>query len=439
MNRKSYISVLFFMLCFLFPVWVHGQISAPSSNASDKISYPVFPETDDIYIFCAADSLSEVGNLQVTTTLTGTKTFLWEKYNSGSASFEFYFSESSDTQTSEISNLADGCYRATITQGANSEVYRAWVFNNWITVEGSVSESNCESFRLNGEYTTARLNYYDLTDNSKLSVFKDIKFQWKEGGELVASVLSPQIFSPPTKDTYYTLHVSDKFGCEVTTGVLYESIVTKAAFTVDFGDQNSYDELEAPLTVTFNNDSENGDPDQFTWSLFRDLDEIKEESGNSGGLVDSIMVFAYDENPVYTYENTGSYMVKLVSKKVSEFHTCVDSVYLDNFIVIKPSFVEAPNVFTPNGDGANDDFVVKFWSMKQVQISIFNRWGKKVHYWKENDVRGFEGTYTRSVWNGKIGNRYATPGVYYYVVEGWGRDNEKRRAHGFFHLFRGKN
>ena len=65
--------------------------------------------------------------------------------------------------------------------------------------------------------------------------------------------------------------------------------------------------------------------------------------------------------------------------------------------------------------------------------------GRKVHYWESNNVRGFEGTWTETVWDGKLlGGRYASPGVYYYNIVGEGRDGTRRRAHGFFHLFREK-
>jgi gliding motility-associated-like protein len=276
--------------------------------------------------------------------------------------------------------------------------------------------------------------YYDLVDNSEIQVQKDIKVQWKEGETSIATVLSPQIYDPPTKNTDYTFRVYDKFNCESLTTVTYESIVTKAKFTADPMDG------EAPLEVTFSNQSENGDLDRYEWFFFRDLDEIKQESQGTDAEIDSIDIVAFDESPIFTYEHSGSYMVKLVSKKISEFHTCVDTAYLEDYIIVDSSFIAVPNVFTPNGDGTNDEFVVKFWSMQSIEISIFNRWGKKIHFWKSGDVRGFEGTFTETVWDGRLmGGRYASPGVYYYNVVGEGRDGERRRAHRFFHLFRDKD
>jgi gliding motility-associated-like protein len=131
-------------------------------------------------------------------------------------------------------------------------------------------------------------------------------------------------------------------------------------------------------------------------------------------------------------------MVKLVSKKITGSKVCVDTTYLKDYIVVDTSFIAVPNVFTPNGDGTNDEFVVKFWSMQSIEIDIFNRWGKRVHHWQSGDVRGFENTWTETVWDGRLGGRYASPGVYYYTVTGEGRDGEKRRKHGFVHLFRDK-
>lgn len=432
MKKRSSLYLLSFTLFFLFSANLQAQITAPGATASDKTNYPAFQATDSIYIFCTENEVTEVADLRATTQLQGTKTFLWEKYNNQTAAFDFYFSESSDAQTSEVTGLADGCYRVTITLGATTETYRAWVFNNWISASGSVAESNCESFKLVGSFLTATLKYYDLANNTELEVFKDMKVEWKEGDATIATVLAPQIFDPPAQNTDYTFTAYDRFGCAFSTTVAYESVVVKASFTA------SPMQGEAPLEVTFTNTSENADADQYEWFFFRDLDEIKQEAQNTQQPIDSIMVVAYDENPVFTYENTGIYMVKLVAKRVTELQTCVDTFYMEDYIHVDSSFIAAPNVFTPNGDGTNDNFVVKFWSMKNIKISIFNRWGKKVHYWDKSNIQGFENTWEESVWDGKIGGRYASPGVYYYVVEGTGRDGKKRRAHGFFHLFRDK-
>ncbi|MBA4411409.1 MAG: gliding motility-associated C-terminal domain-containing protein [Bacteroidota bacterium] len=362
--------------------------------------------------------------------------FEWQKYNPLTGNFDFFSTDSSGKTTSTISGLENGCYQVKVKSTSGEKTYTAWVFNNYIESAAEIPESDCNSFTLKGTFDTPKLIYTDLSNRQPLELNKGIQVKWLDGDVVVSRVINSKVFDPPTKDTKYTFQVSDKFGCVAQSDVLYRSIVTKALFSV------STDKGEAPLEVTFTNDSENGDPGKFEWFIFRDLDEIKRESAANNGIVkDSILIKLYNDNPVYTFENSGSYKVKLVSRKVSEFHTCFDTIYLDGYIVADTSFVDAPNVFTPNGDGMNDEFIIKFWSMKEIKISIFNRWGKLLHVWESNNVINFGNTVEtvpQSVWDGKVGGKVCTPGVYYYVVEGRGRDNERRRTSGFFHLFRDK-
>ena len=429
MNRSLYL--LFFLL--LFSPVTFAQITAPGADGSDVTQYPVYPETDKIFIFCVSDTLAETGNLTVTTILSGTKTFLWEKYNEQSAVFEFYSQEIIDETSSEITNLADGCYRATVTSGSTTNIYRAWVFNNWNTAKASIAGSDCKSFTLAGSFKSAKLNYYDLSSNTEVELQKTINVEWYEGDTKWSTNLNFQVFDPPTQNTDYTLKVFDQFACEGVSDVTYESVVTKASFTADPMDG------EAPLTVTFTNTSENGTPGYYEWHFYRDIDEIKREAEETGGPVDSIFLVAYDDAPVYTYENSGSYLVKLIAKHIGEEFNCADTFLIDEFIVADTSFVRVPNVFTPNGDDYNNEFYIMFWSMKNIEIDIFNRWGKRVHHWKSGNIQDPENARAESVWDGRIGGRYASPGVYYWTVYGTGRDGRKQSKHGFVHLFRGKS
>ena len=211
MNSKSFLLIVFLISSLVFPGFVGAQISAPGASGSDKTNYPVFNETDSIYVFCAQAEGNSIGVLRANTDLTGTKTFLWEKYNPSSTAFEFYFSESTASQFSERTGLSDGCYRVTITQGETTFMERVWVFNNWISANARIPDSlsNCETFKLIGDFTAAELIYYDLADNSEQSIKKDTKVVWKKGNENIATVLSPQIFAPPAANTDYTLVVYD--------------------------------------------------------------------------------------------------------------------------------------------------------------------------------------------------------------------------------------
>jgi len=429
----NYIPVII-ILTFLFSFNVQAQISS-NADAVTSTQYSGGLTQDQIFIFCA-DKGETKASLTATGSLIGTINYEWQKYDSVSGIFQTYISQSDGGSSSSITSLEDGGYRVIISNGTKTETYTAWVFNNYYEVSAEITESNCEYFTLNGNYESPTLTYYDLNSNQPLEVSKTIGIKWKNGDETVSSMLSPSVYDPPTSDTKYTLNITDNFGCSGQADVTYNSIVTEAAFSV------SESEGEAPLKVTFTNESENGTSGKYEWFFYKDLDVIDKEIEKNGES-DSIDFKAYDDDLTYTYEKSGKYKVKLVSKHVSDLCncTCTDTFYLSGYIEVDTSFVSAPNFFTPNGDGSNDNFIVKFWSVKNIKISIFNRWGKRVHYWEDSNVEGFENTVdseTASVWDGKIGGKMASPGVYYYVVEARGRDDKKRWSHGFVHLFRGK-
>lgn len=64
-----------------------------------------------------------------------------------------------------------------------------------------------------------------------------------------------------------------------------------------------------------------------------------------------------------------------------------------------------PNVFTPNADGYNDRFEFQFAQYWNIQIDIFNRWGKPVF-----------SSSTYIPWDGNINGQPAPEGVYFFRV-----------------------
>ncbi len=73
-----------------------------------------------------------------------------------------------------------------------------------------------------------------------------------------------------------------------------------------------------------------------------------------------------------------------------------------------PNFITNINVFTPNGDGKNDYFLMNQSSYKFIKdfhLEVYNRWGKKV----------FETNDFTSQWDGKIDGHTAVEGVYYWI------------------------
>ncbi|RAJ31598.1 gliding motility-associated-like protein [Pedobacter cryoconitis] len=69
---------------------------------------------------------------------------------------------------------------------------------------------------------------------------------------------------------------------------------------------------------------------------------------------------------------------------------------------------EIPNTFTPNGDGINDEWNIKYLSSyPQATVNVFNRYGGKV----------YSATGAAKNWDGKYNGEYVPAGVYYYVID----------------------
>ncbi len=89
-----------------------------------------------------------------------------------------------------------------------------------------------------------------------------------------------------------------------------------------------------------------------------------------------------------------------------------------------------PNVFTPNNDGINDDFVVDVRNPSSYSIYIYDRWGRVVYSSSDPNV----------YWNGRINKTdYLAPdGVYYYVIKAT-CFNQNYEHKGFVQLIGEKN
>ena len=121
------------------------------------------------------------------------------------------------------------------------------------------------------------------------------------------------------------------------------------------------------------------------------------DAGNTG------MVYEWstgDNEEKFTVTETGTYSVKVNNS----FCISEDEVYVD--IPLEGSI---PNVFTPNGDGLNDEFRIGVHDRCDVyNLKIFNRWGKLV-FETDDPLNEF--------WDGNIsGRQKAKEGTYYFIL-----------------------
>jgi gliding motility-associated-like protein len=131
-----------------------------------------------------------------------------------------------------------------------------------------------------------------------------------------------------------------------------------------------------------------------------------------------------DTNLRYIFNQAGSYKVVLVVTNGA--NTCS---YSDSLTVkVSDSFIDVPNVFTPNGDGINDQFRVSYRSIVQFQMLLYSSWAGKV----------YESTDPGQGWDGRVNGKLSPPGVYYYIITATGADGKRYKLKGSVSLLRSK-
>jgi gliding motility-associated-like protein len=104
----------------------------------------------------------------------------------------------------------------------------------------------------------------------------------------------------------------------------------------------------------------------------------------------------------HVFTSPGAHFVELV---VIDAEGCRDSA--QHVIMILPNIVQEYNVFTPNGDGFNDEFLIDYTGNREFLLTIFDRWGRKM-FITTNKLEG---------WDGKTAGGADVPdGVYYYTL-----------------------
>lgn len=110
-------------------------------------------------------------------------------------------------------------------------------------------------------------------------------------------------------------------------------------------------------------------------------------------------------NPIATPRQTSTYFVEISSL---EGCTTKDSVTIQVSNAGNNNFY-IPNAFTPDGNGKNDCFGVRFWGdLEEFSFNIFNRWGEKV----------FSTTSNNNCWDGKYKGVQQPEGIYVYTIKG---------------------
>ncbi|NDP20326.1 MAG: T9SS type B sorting domain-containing protein [Paludibacter sp.] len=223
--------------------------------------------------------------------------------------------------------------------------------------------------------------------------------------------ISQLSLAAPLCDTYYTIS-EDQIAAELgLTDVplksqLYQAVAIKNNLTsvVTTRDEKNEDERpsvatdisgSAPMEMQFLSNANEPVAKYYNWTIYKD-----------GQLV----INRTDKDHRYTFSETGTFKVKLIT--TNQYCTDVDSIT----ITVSESRLEVPNVFTPNGDGYNDEFRVAFKSIVKFDCWVYHPWGRLMYHWTD-PTKG---------WDGKIGGKNAVPGPYFYVIKAYGSDYDPK-------------
>jgi gliding motility-associated-like protein len=180
----------------------------------------------------------------------------------------------------------------------------------------------------------------------------------------------------------YTLTVSDSIGCSLTTIVSINLI----PLDIDLGpDISSCDPvtLSSPLGTGYN------------WNTSETSQSI-------------------------TVSTSGQYFVDY------DYNGCQASDTI-TVMIYHPVGISAPNVFTPDGNGENDEFKVTTVNITDFHIVIYNRWGVKL----------FESNNVLDSWDGTGSHGLMKEGVYFWTIEYADPciGDETQTKKGIIHLF----
>ncbi len=400
----------------LLPLISLAQLTAPGMKAVRYTAYPSSPGTKDpIFIFCNSSGTQKGALHTVSPGGTGPFNFSWFKWSDVTKSFSLVLKTDVAKFFSDSTNLDEGGYKIKISDsGGFAYSFVCWIFIDKPLAQAKLQNFTCDYVALSGLATIDPFYYKNPATGDSVKLPNAYSFMWSSNP--VSTIpypnldISPVTFTPPLEDVTYKLQVVDSFQCTSESSFQYTSIHVKAGFSVE------PEKGEAPLTVKFD-PSKSVRGSSFFW-----------EFGD-----DSVATLQNKDTISHTYYRPGEYSVKLTIESVLH---CIDSMRFEK-IVVDPSELKIPNVFTPNDDGLNDNFIVESKSLRTISVEIFSRSGLMVYNFsgEGNRLKDWKG------WDGNVNNSStkASPGIYFYIIRARGWDDkiyDSKEYRGFLYLYR---
>ncbi|ADQ78537.1 hypothetical protein Palpr_0376 [Paludibacter propionicigenes WB4] len=391
--------------------------ASPDITCSSNGVRKIFPGVDYVFIF--KDITNPMTEITYNGPFLDKNSITWTKFTSGAFG-------SSNTGQNIISPEDATGYRLTVDDKKIADI---WVIDYRPPVLKSVSvptaqTSECKTVSLAIDADIPALSYQTPASATSLPITRDFNIAYttlswngtawtpKDTTITISSpIASPKSVPAPYCSTKFTL-IGDQYakdlGIELTpVSTDYTPIAVVCHETSIVSTRNATNEAERPTTakqirgsapfdMQFLSNANEPITQYYKWEIFKDK-------------AFQPFISRTDKDIRNTFSEAGVYKVA-VTVSHGDAKSCM---FTDSIMVtVSESQIVAPNVFTPNGDGFNDEFRVAYKSIISFHCWIYNRWGRLVYEWTD-PMKG---------WDGNIGGRKAAPGAYFYIIKALGSD-----------------
>ncbi len=294
--------------------------------------------------------------------------------------------KTSTTPSDTLNVRAPGLYSIS-TDGLDESIW--WLSPMPQSVSLAIDSMDCYAVYARSSATAPDFSIGDA------SFQQSITYQWEVADSVI---LTTRDTIAAIEDLYdpalLTVRAVNQAFNDVTDTISVSPVAVKAAFSFTNRKEDADNEatstdqtLSAPAEVVFTNNSK-GQYTSSEWAM-----------GSVARL--------YDTNPVYQFQQPGTYSISLTV--TNEISGCA-STDSSATISVSDAALEFPNAFTPNGDGVNDVFLPAFRSLKSYELTIYNRWGRRI----------FTSSDPTSGWDGTENGKKAAAGTYFFIAKAEG-------------------
>lgn len=392
--------IILVLLSFFITNYAFSQIFSTTAK------YKTIVDADTLYYFSNWSDVKIKAKAQ-----DSQATIEWYSFDSNNLTFSTLLKKT-EAQTDDFTTETSNGYLCKITNNDIVTEYRFWIDVPTIdTVSFSIDTVSCDAMEVTANVKANPTKVFQISDKSWVNVEQKLVYNWYISDTLQLTLGNKQAtLESPMDDTELKLVVQNQVD---NNAIATDSVVAfgvKAIYSYSERERKVENEIatsgaySAPAEIEFESNSK-GNVTVYEWIM-----------GEAARL--------YEKNPVYSFQNTGIYQITLI---VTDETTGCSSADSTLELTITDAFLGFPNVFTPNGDGVNDEFRPAYKSLKNYDLKIYNRWGRRIYH-STNPATG---------WNGKEGNAEAAEGVYMYVAEADGFDKGvKIKRHGSVTLVR---